>query len=342
MSGFYRAAAVWVVLVVCLCMALTACGELRQVTASDDGGGEGVVQADNRGDVSAEVESKRTEPEINWGDDEDLLKRFDDHDGRKNNYGDYIITAQAEIYGKASIPLVLSPEHLGSDFLTELHLRDAVNERPSPPEELARVTLCVTDAGVSYQYTVYENEAIYTEQGGKTYFLGLGLPGTMFASQLSAFTVAAFEHLSEQQKKTPELPAFDPFNYQLAPDDRGNSLVHKTDFFADEYDVIIIRMDYENLSPPLLLRSSTTKARILDNLNHMVQQTPPAEGMLGGPHSVIRVFDKDHCFNYILASWQLTDCQNGLTYAIPDSVIEDVDLAVAFELVCLFEGEKNE
>ncbi len=47
MSGFYRAAAVWVVLVVCLCMALTGCGELRQVTASDDGGGEGVVQADN-------------------------------------------------------------------------------------------------------------------------------------------------------------------------------------------------------------------------------------------------------------------------------------------------------
>lgn len=288
---------------------------------------------------SEEGESACVSPDISWGGNTDLLKRFDDHDGRKNNYGYYIITTQAEIDGKTSKSLILSPEHLGSDFLTELHLRDAVNERPSPPEELARVTLCVTEAGVSYQYTVYENEAIYTEQGGKTYYLGLGLPGITFASQLSAFIVAAFEHLSEQQKKTPELPTFDPFHYQLAPDDKGNSFVHKTDFFADEYDVIIIRMDYGNLSPPLLLRSSTTKVTIQDHLNRMVQQTPPAEGMLGGAHSVIRVFDKDHCFNYILSSWQLTDCQNGLTYAIPDSVIKDVDLAVAFELVCLFEGE---
>ncbi len=339
MSGFYRTTAVWAVMMLSLCIALAACSGQRQVSALDDGGGESVVHRNNEDDVSAEVESKRTEPEINWGDDADLLKRFDDHDGRKNNYGDYIITAQAEIDGKTSIPLVLSPEHLGSDFLTELHLRDAVNEHPSPPEDLARVTLCVTEAGVSYQYTVYENEVIYTEQGGKTYYLGLGLPGTMFASQLSAFTVAAFEHLSEQQNKIPELPAFDPFNYQLAPDDKGNSAIHKTDFFADEYDAIIIRMNYGNLFPPVLLRSSSTKVRVLDNLNRMVQQTPPAVGMLGGSHSVIRVFNKDHCLNYILASWQLTDCQNGLTYAIPDSVTEDVDRAVSFELVCLFEDE---
>lgn len=59
MSGFYRTTAVWVVLMIFLCIALTACGGQRQVSVLDDGGGEGALQGSSgQGDALSPVAEK--------------------------------------------------------------------------------------------------------------------------------------------------------------------------------------------------------------------------------------------------------------------------------------------
>lgn len=272
---------------------------------------------------------------INWGDYSDSLKRFDDHDGRKNNYKDYVMTEQVKMNGNKSRTLLLSADKLGSDFLTDFQEREIVKERPTPPGDEAMITLSVTELGVTYQYILFEGGSRYTVQNGKTYYLGTSTDS--FQSDLMTFVVEALDIITAEQAGAPKLPLLDPWGYHSLPDSEGDDSKHKTDLTPDKYDVVIIFLtDSGELGIPVLIKNVSEEEKILYYLNNTnIKET--IDVVTGGGGPVIRVFNKDECYNYMLRGEQLIDYQNEMVYRAPDELFKCIQMSVAYELVCLLE-----
>ncbi|MFA9380052.1 MAG: hypothetical protein ACERKO_03225 [Acetanaerobacterium sp.] len=273
---------------------------------------------------------------INWGEYSDSLKCFDDHDGRKNNYKDYIMTTQVEMNGKKSKALSLNGMNVGSMFLTSFQEREIVKERPIPPKDETKVTLTVTETGTPYWYSFYESGRIYTQQNGKTYYLGDST--FFFQDQIIMFLVAAFQEVTEEQTGVPQLPPLDPWDYHISSDVESGASKHKTDFTPEKYDVAIILTDYEKLSVPILIKDATAEEKILDCLNK-TNQTAEIKVVTGGAGPIVRVFNKTECFNYLNVGEgdQLLDYQNELVYTLPEDLIECLYLSLTYEMACIFE-----
>ncbi|SDO05360.1 hypothetical protein [Acetanaerobacterium elongatum] len=277
-------------------------------------------------------------PDVQWGEYADPLKQYADHDGRKNNYDDYIMTIQLEINGKVSKALSLADIPVGSDFLTELQQRDPVKERPLPPKGRTKVTLTVTDAGVTCRYILYEGGRMYTVQHGKVYYLGKSSwTRVEFRDKLNIFRVAALEAATAKQGGAPKLPAFDP-NSETSSNGEASSVVHKTDFTPEEYDIVILLRDAGYLSVPILVKDIKAKEKIINYLNKTTQVTKK-ELLMGDGGLDIRVFNQSGCFNYEVAGDRLDDYQNGERYTAPDGLSDCIDEALINELVRILEDK---
>lgn len=263
-------------------------------------------------------------PRIEWGEYSDDLKKFADHDGSINFYRDYIMTIQFMAENVQSKKLPLSADILGSQFLTNIQKMNVIAERPPQPQDDEKLILTVTDSGKKYKYIFYANGQVYTIQNEKIYYIEES--AFQFSAMRLRFINAALEEGKAPTPSAGLLPDFDPVNGKFT----FNEAAAKPDYSAEEYNAAIIFNDYGNYSAPVVIRSNADKTQIFDALN-FAEHSPKYEQLMGG-NIIIRIFNDKNCFNYTLSSNQLIDYQSGLSYSAPDSLQENINMAVAYEL----------